>query len=78
MAGCKVRRMLVALAFAGIPLGITASCNPYGGTLDLFRYDDHDHGWLDIFIDDDHHDDWYWEDDCCYDDYYYDEIIYFD
>ncbi|MGB2984888.1 MAG: hypothetical protein WBE26_03315 [Phycisphaerae bacterium] len=78
MIWSKAKRVLAALAFAGIPLITTGSCNPYSGTLDFYRDDDYDDlGFFDVFIEDDYYyDDWYY-DDCCYDDYYYEEIIYY-
>ena len=75
----KTKRLFVALAFAGIPLITTATCDPYRGTFDFFRDDDyHDRGFVDwFFYDDYYYDDYYYYDDCCYDDYYYDEIVFF-
>ncbi len=74
----KTKRLFVALAFAGIPLITTVSCDPYRGTFDFFRDDDyHDGGFFGgLFYDDYYYDDYYY-DDCCYDDYYYDEIVFF-
>ncbi len=73
----RAKVLLIGLAVAGIPLAMTASCDPVSRTLDVFRYDDdHDHGILDIFFDDDdyYHDEYYY-DDCYYDDCYYEEIV---
>lgn len=67
----RAKRLLAALAVAGIPLVTTATCSPRYGTLDIFRYDDYyDFGYFDIFVDD-----------CFFDDCYYfydEEIIFFD
>ena len=76
MTRSKIRRLFVALAVAaaGIPLVTSATCDPYYGTLDIYRDDDHDRGILDWFVDD-----VYYYDDCyydCYDDYYYEDVIY--
>jgi hypothetical protein len=60
----KVKKTLAALAFVGIPLAISASCDPRRGTLGLYRYDNY--GLFDVWVDDE-----YW-----YDDYYYDEVIF--
>ena len=77
MAWKRTNRLFVALACAAIPLSITASCDPFGGTFSLFRFDDgHDHGFFEWFMDDDYH-----YDDCfffdCHD-YYYEEIVIID
>lgn len=59
----KAIATFVALAFAGIPLITTASCDPYTRTFDFFRDDDN----YDYY-----HDDYIYYDDYYYDDYYYD------
>lgn len=80
MSWTKAKRCLVAIAMAGMPLTMMASCDPYDGTLSLFRDRGHDdHGFFDLFIEDD----LYYDDclfiDCHYDDdYYYEEIVIFD
>lgn len=74
----NAKRLILAVAFAGIPLITTASCDPYRGTLDIYRNDDYDDGWFDVITDDWFYDDCYWWDDCYYDDYYYDEIVIWD
>jgi hypothetical protein len=74
----KATLLLVAMAAAGVPLITTAACDPYRGTLSIFRDDDYydrDFGFLDFFIDDGYHysDCWY---DCGYD-YWYEDVVYF-
>ena len=80
MSWTKAKRLLVGLAFAGIPLITTASCDPYRGTLAIYRNDDYyDRGFFDVIIDDWFYDDCYFWDDCYYyDDYYYEEIVIWD
>lgn len=76
----KAKRLLMAVAFAGIPLITTASCDPYYGSLSIYRNDDyHDRDWYDFLTGDWLYDDdcWFW-DDCYHDDYYYDEIVIWD
>ena len=75
----KAKRLLMAVAFAAIPLITTASCDPYYGSLSIYRDDDYyDRGWFDVLIDDWFYDDcWFWED-CYHDDYYYEEIVIWD
>ena len=68
----KATALAIGLAFAGIPLITTATCNPASGTFDFFR-DDDDYGVWDVFVDDG----WYYED-YYYDDYYYDDYHYDD
>ena len=80
MTWAKAKRLVVSLACAGIPLITTASCDPYRGTLDIYRNDDYeDYGYLDVIVDDWFYDDCYFWDDCYYyGDYYYDEIVIWD
>lgn len=76
----RARRLLVVLALAGMPLVTTVRCDPYYGTIDVFRDDDdHHHGLVDVLIDD------VFRDDCLFhhcdyyeDHHYYDEIVIFD
>ncbi len=76
----KAKRLLVAVAMAGMPLAMMASCDPYDGTLSVFRERDHDHhGIFDLFIEGDVHFDDCLFIDCYYDDdYYYEGIVIFD
>lgn len=73
MSWQSVKRLGMAMAMAAVPLELTVSCDPYSGALDIYRYDDHHHGFFDIFHDD--HDDCFFFD--CYDDYYYEEVYIF-
>lgn len=59
----RIRAGLIRLACCSMPLALTASCDPYHGTLDVFRYDD---GFFDVFYDD------------CSFFGCYDEIVFFD
>ncbi len=79
MSWTKAKRFLVAIALAGMPLTMMASCDPYDGSLSVFRDRDHGHhGFFDLFLDDVHFDGCFFID-CHYDDdYYYDEIVIFD
>ena len=76
----KVKMLIAALAFAGIPLLTTASCNPYSRTLTVLRDDDHyrHDGWgiLDWFIEDDYYDSGCWYD-CYEDEYWVEEVVYY-
>ncbi len=80
MSWTKTKRFLVGIAGAAIPLSVTASCDPYDGTLSVFRERDHDrHGIFDLFLEDDvHFDDCFFIDCFHDDDYYYEEIVIFD
>ena len=61
----QTRSILAGLACAAAPLATTATCNPYRGTLDLFRYDDYvDTYYVDGVV--------------YYDEYYYDDCFFFD
>lgn len=69
--GTRMKAGFVALALAGMPLAVTASCDPLRGTLDVFRFDDHhdDFGFLDLFF----------IDDCFFHDCFWkEEVIFFD
>ncbi|UCC28998.1 MAG: hypothetical protein JSU86_12430 [Phycisphaerales bacterium] len=79
MSWIKAKRLLAGLAFAGIPLITTASCDPVHGTLEVYRNDDyHDHGIFDV-VGDWFYDGCFFWDDCYYhDDYYYEEIVIWD
>ena len=79
----KAKSLILAVAFAGIPLITTASCDPYRGSLDIYRDDDYHDSWFDVIVDDWFYDDRYyddcgWWDDCYYDEYYYEEIVFWD
>ena len=80
----KARCLIAAMAFAAIPLALTASCDPHYGSLTIVRGDDCDDcGGFDFLFDG-----WFWDDwsgsDCCSwgdcycDDYYYEEIVIWD
>ena len=63
----KIKRAITALAFAGIPLATTVSCEPLGGVT-VFREDD---DYYDFVVEET-----VIYDDCgFFDDCYYDEII---
>lgn len=74
----KATKLIVSMAVAGIPLAMSASCDPYSGSLSVYRYDNHNDGWFGNILDD-----WfgyecdYW-DGCYTNDYYYDEIVIWD
>ena len=64
----KARAIVIGLAFAGIPLVTTATCDPRTGTFNLFRDDD-----------DYYYDDGFFYDEIVYfDDYYFDDCSFFD
>lgn len=45
----------VALAVAAsiaMPFALSASCDPFFGSLEIHRFDNHDHGFFDVFVDD--------------------------
>lgn len=67
----KATMWLAVVAAAGVPLVTSARCNPYAGTLSVYR--DRNFGFLDWFIDDDY----YYSDCCYYDDYWVDDFIFF-
>ena len=77
----KAKMLIAALAFAGIPLVTTASCNPYSRTLTVLRDDDYHRyddgfGFFDLFIEEDY----YYSDcryDCYEDEYWVEEVVYF-
>ena len=67
----NVKRSLAALAFMGVPLVVSGSCDRYGG-VSFFRDDDaYDYGFFDPWVVDE-----YWYDPYYYDTYYYDEVIF--
>lgn len=80
MSWTRAKRLLVAIAGAGIPLTLTASCDPYVGTLSALRERDHDHhGFFDLLFHDAVHFDGCFFIDCFHDDdYYYEGIVIFD
>ena len=84
MKWTKTRRLIAAMACAAIPLALTASCDPYYGSLTILRDDNCDDCCgFDCFLDGWFSDDWYGSDCCswgdCYcDDYYYEEIVIWD
>ncbi len=45
------RLALAVAASAAMPFAISASCDPFSGSLDIYRYDDH-YGFFDVFVDD--------------------------
>ena len=62
----RIKRALTALAFVGVPLVVSASCDRFGGA-SFYRDDDYDDsGFWDVWVEDD-----YW-----YNEYYYDEVIF--
>jgi hypothetical protein len=76
--------MLAAIVAAGAPLVTTATCDPYRGTLSVFRDRGHRGGGggiFDWFVSDYYYDDYYYDDyyydDCCYDDYWLDDWFFF-
>ena len=74
MKSGKIRALIIAFAFAGIPLVTTGTCNPRTGTFDFYRNTD-DGEWYEegVYIDDG----WYYEDPYIFDDpYYYDDPYY--
>ncbi len=45
----------VALAVAAslaMPFAFSASCDSFSGSLEIHRFDDHDYGFYDVFVDD--------------------------
>ena len=46
------RLALAVATSAAMPYAINASCDPFSGSLDIYRFDDHRHGFFDVFVDD--------------------------
>ncbi len=63
----RAKRLILALACAGIPLVTVGTCDPYTGAFDFFRDDDNDY----------YYDGYYYYDDYYYDDYYDDGYYYY-
>ena len=68
----KIKRAILGLACAGVPLVTTASCDPIHGFAH-FRDDDDHGGFLDVIIEDD-----YYYDDCFFHVCFLDEFVIFD
>lgn len=69
----KMKRWLIGLATAAVPLVTAASCDPYSG-FSFFRDDDNGYGgscYFDCYADPYYYVDPYYYDDCYYDDCYY-------
>ena len=70
----KTKRWAVAIAMAAIPMELMVSCDPYSGSIDIYRYDESDYGFFDIFIIEEDYDDCFLFD--CHVGHY-DEIVIF-
>jgi hypothetical protein len=74
----RVRVLLLVVAAGGVPLLTVGSCDPFTGSLDIYRDDDYgDRYWPGGFYIDGgyYYEDYYYDD--CFDCYYEEEIIFY-
>ncbi len=56
----RTKLLAAALTIGAMPLALSGTCNPYTGSLSVFRENYHN----DYFVEDIFFDDYYYEDDC--------------